>query len=127
LPDETHGKADEQRLNEWLITPELVFEQGSDDPSQDAHRDSSCGPHPEDLSERVLPDGCIPFVFALGCLLHHPRSIIMDTSNVDALADAPARDPHFNGRDPPHGRRPMTSGHNLGNREQDAVRVDPHV
>jgi hypothetical protein len=26
----------------------------------------------------------------------------MDTSNVDALADAPARDPHFNGRDPPH-------------------------
>jgi hypothetical protein len=66
LPDEPRGEADQQGLGERLVAPKLIFEQGSDDPGEDPHWDGGGCPHPEDLSERVLPDALVPISACIG-------------------------------------------------------------
>src|SRR3954447_18554206 len=70
LPDEARGEADEQGLSEWLVAPELVSEQGSDDPGESPHRDGRRRPDPKDLGEGVLPYPCIS-IKLVRWLFHH--------------------------------------------------------
>ena len=75
------GEQDEQGLSQWLVAPELVPEPGGDHPGENPHRDGRRRPDPEDLGERVLPDGCIP-INLVGRLFHH-RSIVREP-NINA-------------------------------------------
>ena len=74
LPHEPRGEADQQRLSEWLIAPELVPEPGGDDPGKNAHGDGCRRPHRKDLSERVLPHGGIPRAGPVLRVLHQRRT-----------------------------------------------------